>query len=117
VPDGNLMLSLADFVPACLTSSITSPIPTISIPYLKLASFLQLGEALQQVRESNSGICRKMYPPGMKMLKRSVSPEETLSSEREERFLESEEDAEERTTRDDETYGQRRRTKGRKSRR
>ena len=114
MPDGNLTLSLGDFVPASMTSSITSPLPTTSISYLKLAGFLQLSEAHQQVSESKAGIGRKTLPPGMKVLKRSVSPEETLSPGAERRFVESEEEAEERSRRGDELYKQRRQTKGRK---
>jgi hypothetical protein len=116
VPDGNLTLSLGDFVPACMTSSIPPPLPTFSVSYLKLAGFLQLGEAHQQVSESKAGIGRKTLPPGMKVLKRSVSPEETLSSETERRFVESEEEVEQRSMRDDELYGRRRQTKGKKTR-
>jgi hypothetical protein len=97
-----------------MTSSIASPLPTLSIPYLKLASFLQLGEAHQQVSEFKSGIGRKTLPPGMKVLKRSVSPEELLSPGTEKRFVESEEEAEERAMRDDEPYRQR--AKGRRTR-
>ncbi|KAI9758937.1 MAG: hypothetical protein M1840_003620 [Geoglossum simile] len=106
VPDGNLTLSLSDFVPSCMTSSITSPLPAFSISYLKLAGFLQLGEAHQQVSESKAGIGRKALPPGMRVLKRSVSPEETLSPETERRFVESEEEIKERSMRDDELYRQ-----------
>ena len=91
-----------------MTSSIASSLPTFSLPYLTLASFLQLGEAHQQVSESGSGVGRKTFPLGTKVVKRSVSPEEELSPERERRFVESEEEAEEQAMGDDETYGRRR---------
>ena len=115
MPDGNLTFSFSDFVPAGMVSSIASPLPTFSIPYLKLASFLQLGEAHQQVSESGTGIGRKTFSPGTKVIKRSMSPEETLSPETERRFVESEEEAEERSIRDDEPYRQRRQTKDRRT--
>ena len=115
MPEGNLTFSLGDFVPASMTSSIASPLPTFSIPYLKLASFLQLGEAHQQVSESGAGIGRMTFSPGTKVIKRSMSPEETLSPETERRFVESEEEAEERAMRDNEPYRQRQ-AKGRRTR-
>jgi hypothetical protein len=59
VPDGALRLSLSDFVPTSTIDDIISPLPVLEIPYLKLAGFLQLGEAQQQLSETRTGIGRK----------------------------------------------------------
>ncbi|KAI9760042.1 MAG: hypothetical protein M1840_002743 [Geoglossum simile] len=106
VSDGNLTLSLSDILPACMTTSITCPLPTFTIPYLKLARFLQFGEASQQVTESESGSYAMELPIGTKIRRRAASPEETLSPRRERAFAKSEKQAEEQTMRDDGTYGQ-----------
>ncbi|KAI9771016.1 MAG: hypothetical protein M1839_002984 [Geoglossum umbratile] len=99
-----------------MTSSFTSPLPTFLIPYLTIAGFLQLAEAHQQVSESGDGAGRMKLPPGMKLLKRSASPEEISSPQRESEFAESEEREEVRATNNDETYGKKRATKGRGAR-
>ncbi|KAI9761450.1 MAG: hypothetical protein M1840_001794 [Geoglossum simile] len=115
VSDGNLTLSFGDLFPACMTSSITRPLPTYTIPYLKLAGFLQFGEAYQQVTEAKAGYGKKRLPAGVKIYRRPASPEETLSLRREKKFAESERQAEERAMREDSAYGQWQ-TKGKRSR-
>ncbi|KAI9761714.1 MAG: hypothetical protein M1840_001718 [Geoglossum simile] len=99
VSDGNLTLSFGDLFPACMTSSITRPLPTYTIPYLKFAGFLQFSEAYQQVTESKAGYGRKKLPTGMKVYRRLASPEGTLSPRRERAVAESGGRAEERAMR------------------
>jgi hypothetical protein len=113
VPDGALKLTLSDFVPTAIIDDTISLLPVLEIPYLKLAGFLQLGEAQQQLSETRTGIGRKGWAPGTRFLKRSLSPEETLSPGREKLFAEVEEEAEEKAEKEDGLYKEeKRRTKG-----
>ena len=80
--------------------------PSLSISFTKLFGWLGLAEAHHQVTELRTGESPMRLPPGTVLKKRARSPEETLSLERERRFVESEEEAEERAMRSDETYRQ-----------
>jgi hypothetical protein len=44
VSTGCLTLPLSDFAPAKYFSGVSAPIPTIDIPYARLASYLEPGE-------------------------------------------------------------------------
>ncbi|KAI9861628.1 MAG: hypothetical protein M1813_005238 [Trichoglossum hirsutum] len=115
VPEGKLTLSLGDFVPGEIISDIAEPLPTLEIPFLKLAGFLQLSEAHHQISETKTGIGRKELAPGTRLLKRSISPEEELRPETEQMFVESEEDADEKVQRGDGPYRQKVHGKSRKT--
>ena len=108
-----LKLSLSNFVPTSTIDDIVSALPMLEIPYLKLTGFLQLSEAQQQVSETRTGIGCKGWAPGTRFLKRLLSPEETLSPEKEKSFAEIEDKAEEKAEEGDRLYeGEKRRTKG-----
>ncbi|KAI9762283.1 MAG: hypothetical protein M1840_001427 [Geoglossum simile] len=100
VLDRDLTLSLGHFVPVGMIS-YSSPLPSLTIPYSKLASLLQLGEAKIQASGLGANIGRTGWAPGTIVSKRPESPEETLSPGRERESVESERQEEERTMRDE----------------
>ncbi|KAI9766489.1 MAG: hypothetical protein M1839_004893 [Geoglossum umbratile] len=96
--------SLSDFLLPSIRATITAN-PTLSIPFTKLSSWLELAEAYHQITESRTGNGLKHLPPGIVLGKRARSPEETPSPEMERLFVESEDEAGERAMRCDEPYG------------